>query len=269
MNWTLIIDILVKIFIGLMAPATAYMTYTFAKKMKEKDLQMKLRDEVMLAESKKREEERKKLEDEREERFKKFISASIEDVKAKMVNIEMKLESHIEDTDFRFEFQDAVRNKARQNILILNNFLNQSFKNILSNWADSIEAFGLDWYDNIRKMHGDDGVTKSRDKKEIDDFLTHSMNVMISDFDTYIDSVSDEIKLYNGRPVYFSQFITQQSLHNKTELLKLRLVQNGFKNNKDIIKEFKNHIDDFFSLFTQLLTIWNGLEQYEKRSKPS
>ena len=122
-------DYSIRLVVAVTPLVLGYMTYIFNKKLKEQDVSIKERYAKIDEENKKRDELRKKMDDEREERYKKFISENIEDLKVKVVNMEITLTNHVEDTDFRLQFQDAIRNKSRQNILTLTNFLNQQFKN--------------------------------------------------------------------------------------------------------------------------------------------
>lgn len=220
--------------------------YFFNRKLKKQEKNAKKKEDARVIED-----------NAREERFKKYISDITEDLVITVTDMKMKLETHIEDTNFKLDFVNTIRNHSRQIITTLTNFLEQEHKNILSHWADTIEKFGLDWYYNSRQK---------KSKKEIDEYLTQELDIYIKNLDNYVDYTYNVIKIYNNKKVIFSQFLDAVKLHNKTELLKLKLIKNGFKTNQDVFTTFKEYIDDFFNDFTKIITIWNRLEVYEKTS---
>lgn len=236
-----IIVTIIQSFVSLLLLAAGYF---FNRRLKKKEKEDKVKEES-----------RVKEDDAREKRLQKYISDEVNELIIKVTDMEMILKSHIEETNFKFDFINTIKNHSRQIIITLTNFLEQEHKNILSHWADTIEKFGLDWYYNSRQK---------KSKKEIDEYLTQELDIHIKNLDNYVDYTYNVIKIYNNKKVIFSQFLDAVKLHNKTELLKLNLIKNGFKTNEDVFATFKEYIDDFFNDFTKVITIWNRLEVYEK-----
>lgn len=222
----------------------AVMGYVFNRRLNKQKEQLEIRD--------KESEEKNK---EREEKLQKLVLDKLNDVEVKLVNLEFSVNSHIKDTDFRSEFKDSIRNKSRQILLNLSNFLTQDHKNILSNWADSMEKFGLDFYYTSKRQDR---------RKDLDNFLTQLMDTSIGNFYNYIDYSYEEVRISKKKKMLFSQFVDSSKVHNKTEQLKMRLVVNGFEDTKEVIDLFSGYIEDFFMDFTNVITLWERLEIYEK-----
>jgi len=190
----------------------------------------------------------------REERRQKLVLDKLEDLEVNVTDMKIALTVHIEDTDFRTEFKDNIRNKSRQIIINLGDFLAPEHKNILSNWSDTIEKFGLDFFYSSKR--------KER-KKNIDTWLTQEMDINIRNFYNFVDFMYEEIRVYNKKKVLFSNFLDTIKLHNRTELLKMRLIQNGLSM-EDIIDLFSAYIEDFYADFVKAIKIWYTLEIFER-----
>ncbi len=233
----------------------AVMGFLFNHRLNKEKKQAIKKEEIRVEKEKEEKEAREKKNKEQEERIKTFIFDKLESVEVKLTDLEISVNAHIEETDFKTEFKDSIRHKSRQILIHLTDFLSLEQKNILGYWADVIEGFGLDFFYTSKR--------KGR-KKKLDTYLSQELELHIGNFHNYIDSIYEEIRIYNKKNYFFSQFIDEVKLHSRSDQLKMRCVANGFKDNVEIIEEFVGYIEDFFSDFTSAIRVWNLLEVYEK-----
>ena len=224
----------------------AVLSILFNRKINKKDKETLKRDSIRL--------ENEKI---REELNKNFILDKLESLEIKFTDLEISVNTHMDETDFRLEFSDKISNKASQILIHLKEFLTPEQNSILNYWSNVIESFGLDFFDSSKR--------RGR-KKKLDNYLSQALENHLSDFDNYVDSIYEEIRVYKKEKVFFSQFIDRVKLHGRTESLKMKCVSGSFKDDQDIIGEFVEYIEEFFSDFTKGVRIWNLLPIYEKEN---
>jgi hypothetical protein len=193
--------------------------------------------------------EREKNLNEKQERILKIVIDRLQEVEISLCRVEESIAKHLNDTDFRQEYRNRLRQTAMR-VLENSYMLKQSYKNMLSYWTDSIERFGLNYYYSERRKEG---------KHSLEKFLTQEKNILIDDFNVYIDGNISTVKTFNGKKVLFSDFVIANGIHNKLEFVIMKLVINGLKE-KDVIDLFTTYIESFFELFITATITWDGLK---------
>lgn len=199
--------------------------------------------------------DRKGIEKDQEFKLKTQISLVLNELKTlstTMVNIQIDLKTHIDETNFIRDFKDSIRNRSKQ-ILSLSFSLEQKYKNILGFWADTIEKFGTDFYDNKNR-----GVDKFTLEKQLNQDMTRDLD----DLNIYMDDLIEEIRVVDGQKYRFSKYLIKYQVHNKTHLLVSRLADNGFKDNTKITEAFVSYIDTFYAAFLTAISIWEAAPVY-------
>jgi hypothetical protein len=187
----------------------------------------------------------------------KFIVDEIKGISTIVTNIQNDLEHHINETNFVSDLVNSIRSKSKQ-FLYSSIGLNQKYKNILGYWADVIEKFGVDYYNN---------KNRKKDYVILEKELIQDMNRNLDDFDSYMDDFISELKLIKGRKYRFSTYLKDFQVHNKTHVLISRLIENGFKSPDKIIEVFVKYIDDYYTNFATAINIWESAEEYSLMEK--
>lgn len=187
-----------------------------------------------------------------------FITDEIKGVSTIVTNIQTKLDQHIDENDFKVTFSHALRSKSNQ-FSYSSLSLNQKYKNILGYWSTTIEKFGLNYFDN--KNRGKDYSTLEKD-------LNEEILRELEDFNIYVDDLVPELKIIKNKKFTFSSYLEEFQIHNKTHVLVLRLVENGFTDangitdTTKIVGIFVKYLDGFFTNFATALNIWEAAETY-------
>jgi len=182
----------------------------------------------------------------------KLIVNELKGISTSIVNLELELKAHTEETDFIRDLRDAIKNRSKQ-ILYLSLSLNQRYKNILAYWSDIIEKYADDFYNN---------KNRNTDRNTFEKQLTQDMTRELEDFNNYIDNLIDEYRVVKEKKMTFSKYLNVYQVHNKTHLLVSRLIENGFKEKHKIIDIFVKYIDDYFSVFLTAVVTWQDFELY-------
>jgi len=181
-----------------------------------------------------------------------------------VTSVKEMLEVHIEENDFTIKFKNTLQNKSSL-ILAMYGNLAQGHKNILDYWADTIERFGMRfYYSDFRKAPRTTKEEISRAKHNLEIFLNTCMDVRLNNLNDLIHDTFPKPKTTNKKKLYFSDFLAESQLHNKTQLLILALVENGLSQNEIILK-FENYLAEFYQKYLDLMVIFSTLIDYEPK----
>jgi hypothetical protein len=169
----------------------------------------------------------------------------------KVVQIAMSLDEMKNNEQFSIQFKNTLANKSKLNLAF--SYVPEIYKDILVYWSEIIEKFGLRYYySNYR----------SGDKKELEDFLQNDITMKINELNRYMNVIIKTPKAYKKAKIYFSDYINGSNIHSKTQLLIVRLVENGLTPKK-LIETFDKYLEDFYSDFLEQISFWDKLEDYK------
>jgi hypothetical protein len=217
----------------------------------------KKKEEVLLrAKEIEREVERDKKEDLRLEKQTKFLSESILEVENKLMliddkmeGLEKKFDAHVGDSEFRLGFQNKVSNLSVT--LLRASDLDFEYKTILDSWFSRIEKL-CTWfyYSPLRK----------KEPHALENSLIEKFELLLGEYNYYIDSTIKEVRLYNNDKYSLSKFLEKTSFFGKSRVLINTLVVNGLDEIR-FQNLVLNHIDNFYSDFIQMLRVWKRLKK--------
>ena len=192
-----------------------------------------------------------------------LILEKIGDIEEKVTNMESILIPHILDSEFLIKFKDRLQTRAN-NIFQAERNLSDEHKKILNFWVEVIERFALRFcYSTKRKSN----------KKEVTEFLESQLRIKITEFESIIESSIPKPKLFKCKNIYFVDFLKSsikdnfnniRPLHTITELLILRMVENGLSPDS-MIELFDNYINDFFKEYFKKLDAWELLLEIQHK----
>jgi hypothetical protein len=200
--------------------------------------------------------ERDKKEDIRLEKQTKFLSDRILEVEYKVVsvdnkvdNLEKKLDGHVSDSEFKLGFQNKVSNLSVN--LLRASDLDFEYKSILDSWFNRIEKL-CTWfyYSPLRK----------KEPRALENSLIEKFELLLGEYNHYIDLTIKEVRLYNGDKYSLSKFLEKTSFFGKSKVLINTLVINGLDEAK-FQNLVLNHMDTFYSDFIQMLRVWKKLKK--------
>ncbi|MCK9429257.1 MAG: hypothetical protein M0R17_04585 [Candidatus Omnitrophica bacterium] len=206
----------------------------------------------------------KKIEDkdiEQKEELKKqvkFIVDEIKGISTIVIGIQNDLQHHINETNFVRDLREAIQSKSKQ-FLYASMGLQQKYKNILGYWTDIIEKIGVKYFDD--KNH-------NKENAQIEKELKQDMDRELDDFNNYIYDLVPEFKEIKGKRYSFSKYLNEFGVHNKTHVLVLRLIENGFeKDLNKIVKVFTKYIEEYFASFHTAITVWETAKNYSQNEE--
>lgn len=182
----------------------------------------------------------------------KFIVDEIKGISSIVTTIQLDLQHHINETNFVRDLKDSIRSKSKQ-FLYTSIGLAQKYKSILGYWAEIIEKFGVDYYEN---------KNRKKDYSTLEKELKQDMDRDLNDFNNYIEDLVSEYKIIKGKKYRFSKYLEEFKIHNKTHLLVERLIENGFETTDKITNVFIKYIEEFFTSFSTAISIWESAEDY-------
>jgi hypothetical protein len=182
----------------------------------------------------------------------KFIVDEIKGMSNIVADMQTDLLHHINETNFVRDIRDSIRSKSKQ-FLYSSMGMAQKYKSILGYWAEVIEKFGVDYYEN---------KNRKKDYTILEKELQQDLNRDLDDFNNYIDDLVLEYKVIKGKKYRFSKYLEEFKVHNKTHVLVSRLIENGFDTTEKITGVFVKYIDDFFTNFATAISIWEASEDY-------
>ena len=166
--------------------------------------------------------------------------------------VKIMLENHISDNDFMLKFKNTLQNKSSL-ILTMYGNLDKEHRNILGFWAESIEKFGLKFYYSTHRKGN---------KIELSKFLNTDMDIKIDSLSSLISRSLPKPKQLKGKPAYFNNFIHDTQIHNSTQLLVLKLVENGLTF-ESTISLFENYLAEYYRLYLDKMVQFELLPEME------
>jgi len=194
------------------------------------------------------------------------IQSENTNINMELIEIKDMLKTHIVDNDFQLKYKNALQNRATHELYKLQN-LSTQHQLILSAWNEIIEKFGIKWYySDLRKDQKDkkaNGEKIQTVKKDIQDTLTHEINLKIEFMDKIIRQNITCPKIVQASKMYFDEFINGKRenlmpIHSRTELLILALAENGLSND-GYIDLFENYLIEFYTNYKRKLDIWQSI----------
>lgn len=187
----------------------------------------------------------------------KLIFNRLDGLESTMYDVKTMLKDMQGDTDFRNVLRNAIR-MSSDTFINVNRTLDDTFKNVLQDYAKITENISLRWYNSEYRGIG------NRDK--MGKYLRNYLKASLKNTDNLIDSSIDILKRISNQDTkgcLFSYFIKKNGLYNEFELLIMALCQNGFDNEKEVVEVFTDFVDKLFTKFADLITIWNTLDKKE------
>lgn len=172
-------------------------------------------------------------------------------------DIKMILKDMQDDTDFRNVLRNSIRGQSNDFVNI-NRVLDDNYKNILMEYAKITETISLRWYNSIYR-----GV---ENQDEMEEYLRNEVQRSLNKIDNLINTLIKKVKIltkHDKKGCLFSEYINSKEnrLYVQFELLIMKLSENGFKNEDEIIKAFSNFLKKLFNKFSDLVKDWNELEE--------
>jgi len=188
-------------------------------------------------------------------------------------------QDHVNENDFPLKFNDLI---LKETIFQINSFRNLSANHIksLNYWSKIITEFGLTWFNSSLRVHCEEidnpsnnsALNAAQDiaKFNLNEFLNSKMDAELTKYKDFLDLNIPEFKVYKASKITFAEYIDGNTkddrgvqnllpIHNKTQLLIMALVNNGFKQNSEIINIFVKYIKEFCTLYFKKLDSWTSI----------
>lgn len=180
-----------------------------------------------------------------------IVNERMQTQESTLVRVESLLMQHLTEDDLRQTYRNTVKKVLERNIDTP--LLKQSYKNILSYYADSVLNLVFNYIYFIEK--------RKESSREREKYVQREKQTLIDELNQYIHTYMDSMKEHKGKKVSFTQFLEDLKIYNGLELLCSRLVENGFDQKEaqtDLKNTMSNTLDKFCEQFISATVIWEN-----------